>query len=218
MILLTSRKTTTTGRVPPVLRPVQPQSFEISKRLAKLPYLEALVIQGKAKFVHTPAATGSCKNKAETAGIALDRVLRASYHNIYSKEDEGNGARPRVFCIITVGSQKIDKKRALTEFTDEMCGQGNRVTGNQAKRAQYTADLPDMKAGTCTPFLTAEGAERVHGIVFTGGAEPETVVDVSIGGKDDAAPQYSVQLPYGEVVRVVKEQFGDKLLIVDKTR
>ncbi|MBN1170111.1 hypothetical protein JXA56_03740 [Candidatus Micrarchaeota archaeon] len=180
-------------------------SFETSSRLAKLPYLEAMVLAGRAKLVHTHVSDGKCESKARATGFSMDQILTIAFFDVQTREEEKQGIAPRTYGIIRAASEKLDSK-ALTAFG---------ISGAQAKRAKHTFKLPDdMKGGTCSPFMSEQAAKQVSGLVFAGKVDPERMMDVSIGGTDDTAQQYSVQMPYGEVVRLVKQQFGSAMKIV----
>ena len=183
-----------------------PAGFEISSRLAKLPYLEAMVLEGRAKFVHTPVPDGTCESKARATGLSMGQILTIAFFDVQTKEEEKGGIAPRTYGIIRAASEKLDSK--------VLAGFG--ISTKQAKRARHTFKLPDdMKSGTCSPFLNEKAAAQLSGLVFAGKVDPETIMDISIGGMDETATQYSVQMAYGELVKVVKEQFGSRMQIVE---
>jgi hypothetical protein len=187
--------------------------FEASSRLAKLPGLEAMVISGKAKFVHSKVKDGTCQEKAAICGIGLDQVLSVAFFDVQSKEDAEVGRAPRTYGVVRVASTHLDSK-ALKAFKEEGKEGLRNISRSQAKRAKSSTPPGSMRAGTCSPFMTEEAASQVSGLVFVSDVHPDTIVDLSIGDTDDTAHEFSVQMRYGDVVDLVRQQYGSRMQII----
>lgn len=184
----------------------KPASFEMASRLAKMPYVEAMVLEGRAKFVHTPVPDGTCETKSRVAGLPMGQILTIAFFDVRTKEEERQGIPPKTYGIIRAASERLDSK-ALTAFD---------ISTKQAKRAKPSSELPvHMRSGTCTPFLSKESVGKISGLVFVGSVDSETLMDISIGGKDEAAHEYSVQMKYADMVDLVKQQFGSSVQIAE---
>ena len=184
----------------------RPVPFDMASRLAKIPYIEAMVAEGRARFVHTPVPDGTCETKSRLTGLPMEQLLTIAFFDVQTKEEQLKGIPARTYGIVRAASERLDSK-ALAAFG---------ISTKQAKRAKPSPELPDgMRSGTCSPFLGEEAVREVEGLIFVGKVDPEAVMDISIGGKDETAHEYSVQMKYADMVRLVKQQFGCNVRIVE---
>jgi len=75
-----------------------------------------------------------------------------------------------------------------------------------------------MEYGTCTPFPKEQDFSKLRGYpgiqaVFINDvpALDDKVVDISVGGRGEEARKTSLQLPYGEIFAILKQQFPEKV-------
>lgn len=168
-------------------------TYEASERLSRLPLLEALVICGKAKFVRSDVLDGSCEAKAAATGLPLNQILSIAFFDYQSKED----GSVKKFGVVRLACDKLDAKSLVATG----------LSGNQAKRAKKSEELPiGMRGGTCSPIMSDDASKQVDGIVIASKIDTETIVDMSIGGIDNDAHEYSVQLKFGEVLSIMRNQ------------
>ncbi len=168
-------------------------NFEASTRLSRLPALDALVSFGNAKFVHTSLPDGSCETKSRLTGFPMDQILSIAFFDYVPKD----GGETRKYGVIRLASDKLDAK-SLSKAG---------LTKSQAKRARKSEELPEgMRGGTCSPVMSEEAAKQIDGIVIASEIDPKKIVDISIGGTDEIAHEYSVQLEFGALMNIIKQQ------------
>ena len=191
---------------------VAPDSMEwgelhMNRRLAHVPYLEALARSGKASVVYCESATSTCEEKAAAAGMHPDSVVKA----IYAKEVFGDERH----IIAVSGPRRIRLASVLSDAYE----------GSSIKVADGAPE--GMAHGTCTPFVSEEVAGS---LTFIGVESPlserkgkrgrvlgilgELEADISIGGTDSTAHRLSVRMKYSDFVDALKAAYGDKVVIL----
>jgi prolyl-tRNA editing enzyme YbaK/EbsC (Cys-tRNA(Pro) deacylase) len=142
-------------------------------------------------------ATDTCFEKAELLNWSSERVIKAVYFH-----DNGNYVgivRPEL-------GDQIPQKQILQEALG--------ISGNKAKRYYADKKVPrGMELGTCTPFpLESSLGSEISDIIVTKQPSVEDLlVDISIGGKGDAAHKISAHLPYWGIYEILKEKFSDRI-------
>lgn len=183
------------------------QEFQVSKRLADVPHLEALIRMGRARLVFCETATSTCEEKAAAADIHPDSVVKT----IYAKEVFGDER----YLIVATGTRRIRLGGVLADAVD----------GSSVGMAGGTP--AGMVHGTCTPFVSESVAESLALIAIESpdamrigkkgrqlGRVGDLEADISIGGTDSLAHHLSVRMAYSDFACALKEAYGGKVATI----
>ncbi len=182
-----------------------------------MPQLESRIRDGIARLVLCHAESRSCYEKARALGFNQYQIVKA----IYAIERlERYWENARNFMIASVGPDDIPLAKVLARHMPGL-------------RLDMAGRLPEcMTYGTCTPFMPPAVAETVS---LIGVESPDyelrqwersmhlcnlrkRIVDVAIGGADDAALRLSVHMQFSEMVACLHEMHGGKILMLDNLK
>lgn len=183
-------------RFPPGLLE-EPAMAVFVKLAGEREYLLDAVLSGKAEVKFHDRYTSSCEDKAEVAGIERENVLKVVFFEHESK----------VYCVALPDEGDIDRKELFTKLLG--------ISKTAAKNIGMAKKLPEgMSYGTCTPFFTPENIDEVS-MVLLASAEPQRIVDVSLGGANTESRKCSLQMRYRDIIQMLTDEFGDKVQITD---
>lgn len=147
-----------------------------------------------------PYPTKTCKEKAELlGGWPLERVIKAVYFR-----DEGHFVG-----VVIPGISRVNQEDVLTKADPS-------ITRYDACYYSTKSVPKGMRHGTCTPFpLESLVGNEIRKIAFCSYDPVEDkVVDISLGGCDENAMKLSMHIAYGDIYRILKHKFGDRVVRV----
>lgn len=163
------------------------------------------------KVLYHHRSTDTCQEKVDILNEAdcsgnwtLDRTIKALYGAIdgetygFILPELGTAKRPKIIDASVV--RRVFREAELEPPFD------SHFYLNQ----EY---IPDgMEQGTCTPFVTSPELEKIAKIfVHDTPYLDHQLVDISFGGKGEAAHKVSLHLPYAAIYDILAEEYGDKV-------
>jgi hypothetical protein len=152
------------------------------------------------------AATNTCIEKIEQLNkeTALKWELRQAIKAPYFQEGDKKRVKEQqdwLYCAVFPEIGKDLDKRA--------------TTGLHLMKAREP--LPTMEHGTCTPFISVYDVSRCAGrvqrlYVHYDPRLDHQLVDVSVGGKGEAAHRISIWLPYRAMRKLLEWNLGDVVI------
>ncbi len=201
----------TVSETTPKMPPLQPDETPFALHPQQSYVLKIAQQQGiETKIVHHSYATNTCHEKARLLQQSHpheqwkpERVVKALY-GVVSWEYYG--------FVLPEMDRKLDLETLATTFTHAKL----EPPVNKSDFYFTKDEIPkSMESGTCTPFPTIDDMQRITALfIYDFPDLNEQKVDISLGGQGEQAHKVSMHLPYEAMYRILRQQFGEKIMKV----
>lgn len=167
------------------------------------------------KVLYHNRATNTCQEKVDllnetncSSSWTLDRTIKALY-----------GAIDGVGCGFVLPELETAKRPKIVDapVVRRVFQEAELNPLYSSKFVSNSEYIPEgMEQGTCTPFVSAQEMEKLEKIfVHDAPYLDHQLVDISFGGKGEAAHKVSLHLPYAAIYDILAEEYSDKVVKVN---